>query len=200
MYQDQLYDLYDNDPPRSWRFAFANNSTVVHVTNSYAPYSEQWIQLLQDETRGDALDNYDAVILGNINKCGDGIVQAKDMAHFSSVFDSVSCTVPPPTLRQWTEAFAGPIVYVPMFTAPGAQTKKAQNEMSFLQRSNGRDDLHWIDARQHIVATGIECGSQSRQGHLSDCVDGPGHRCEGDCGGHPDLVVWDIIEKLYEIL
>lgn len=63
-----------------------------------------------------------------------------------------------------------------------------------------RDNVRLINGRQYIGVLG-ECSSDKWQGGAGTCENDPNaHRCVGARGGHPDLVAWDVVENLHDLL
>jgi len=92
-----------------------------------------------------------------------------------------------------------------MFAKYGLPEQKMN--LNFTQSVRGtRDNLSVIDGRKYIDDMKMECGSKGRF-VVSQCLEmsdnRPGgesavhqHRCIGDQGGHPDLIAWEVAEKL----
>eukprot|EP00977_Amphora_coffeiformis_P028875 scaffold37622_cov199-Amphora_coffeaeformis.AAC.2 len=189
------------------KFVLHNNSTLSIVINAPIPYSKRWKERLQEETQN-SLDSYDAVVLGLMNECGLENAFATEMKALSEQLPDVDCLhIPPPTLTKWTQVYHGPIIFLPMMSPKDELVKPILKDMeNILEKQTQFQHLSYLPARQHIEAMGIECASNSRTG-TSDCtndmgpITGPNrHRCEGASGGHPNLVAWDLIERLYEIM
>jgi hypothetical protein len=100
--------------------------------------------------------------------------------------------------------YTGPVVYVSMFARYG-NSELTQN-LEFIKTINKtRHNLSTISGRKYIDRMKMECGAMN--------VESPGpcyedsdknvsreansmHRCVGVKGGHPDLIAWEVVEKL----
>jgi hypothetical protein len=88
--------------------------------------------------------------------------------------------------------------------------ERMMNQMHDIQKQQKRTNLRSIHARQHVEAIGAECSKNSSlRGDriVGTCVTNTshseyanGHRCVGDKGGQADLVAWDVIEAIYDVL
>lgn len=185
----------------SFRYTLRNNSTLVLVVNSPIPYSTRWVEMLYNET-GIPLNDFDAVVLGMLNECGNTDTFSQQMEAISAQMDHVDCLhIAPPTTTDWSHQFTtGPIIFMPMLSSKAKIIQKYTSEIKAL-RQTGLDRVSFLDARKHVLAVGVECASYNRTGS-SDCLNriGPTHRCEGRKGGHPELVAWDLVERWYEVL
>jgi len=114
-------------------------------------------------------------------------------------------TATAPSLSDVASVFDGPIVYVGMFAKYG-QSEQTLN-LHFAESVRGtRDNLSVIDGRKYIDEMKMECGASIKNatGRCHEMTDNlPGHRsaddqhrCIGDQGGHPDLIAWEVAEKL----
>ena len=194
------------------------NSTVYLVTNSYAPYANNWPRALSNLTDGLTLADFDVVIVGNVNGCLpttpekpgslDKFVQAG--------IPDLNCDRIPPTYEEWMDSY---------FTSRNNNTIARSSRLLFLssfmkgQLKKDRAWARWVDqvrrdhpqgnqvgfiyGRHHIDAVGNE-GSDFRnateqQPGDADCpsCSSSGHKCVGRYGGHPDLVAFDVAEWLW---
>jgi hypothetical protein len=129
-------------------------------------------------------------------------------------------TIPPPQLVDAARLYQNPILAIPMFAANDvarSRTSRAQFATEFPNRTN----VHFINSRRYIDRLGLECGSDDKftvgschepgnhdgmvpnnTTNTSSSTRNPAnmHRCAGPLGGHADLIAWDIIEKLHEVL
>jgi len=180
---------------------FRNNSTITSLTNSPVVYSPQWQTLLQKG--GIRLQSLDGVVLGKFNLYADLLGKAyadkMDQRLKTLPGDVRFSTATAPSLSDVASVFDGPIVYVGMF-AKYAQSEQTVN-LNFTQSVRStRDNLSVIDGRKYINEMKMECGAGATDG-VGWCVETKGdaenrHRCIGDKGGHPDLIAWEVVEKL----
>ncbi|GKY90533.1 hypothetical protein MPSEU_000027000 [Mayamaea pseudoterrestris] len=203
-------DLFggSKNAPSTWRYK--NNATMVVLSNSpFVYHKEQWAQTIE-RMLGRSLSSFDAVVMGRINTIETQSNFGRSLANFSKdhpeLFDSSFTT---PTVERLSQVYTGPIVAVPMFAAYGQDVKEnARRTAENLKRTENRTNIRIVDARKHIMALGEECGSDESTG-VGECLNvavkggrNPAdmHRCTGRKGGHPDLVAWDVIEKLHRKL
>jgi hypothetical protein len=208
MASHRLRDVIDMDSYGATAYTFANNSTLVSVTNSFIPYSHKWNRLLESEI-GSSLESYDAMILGFFNKCGGDNVFSRVVEEVSQQKKEVDClNIAPPTLSQVAARYNGPIVFVSMFDdSRDDDYAIVLAEASRLQAT--RETLALIPARRHDAAMETECLSPKRFS-VNDCADAEyqvetgelllRHACCGRHGGVSDLVAWDVTEYLYDHL
>jgi len=214
-YSDEIVE-YDNmclDSERGDRFMvrFRNDATILSQTNSPIVYSPTWPTLIETISGGRPLKSFDGIVLGKFNAYedskGTSFVETMSQA-LKDVPGNVDFTkASPPSLKDVAGVYEGPIVYVGMFAKYGMQEQSANKDFVQSARSN-RDNLSVIDGRKYINMMKMECGALSFDSEglclekkdeanhsLSRAVDGM-HRCTGDKGGHPDLIAWEVAEKL----
>ena len=188
------------------------------VANHPLVYSLRWKKNLESMT-GTPLREYDAVIIGHINGYDPRYankaalwISARKYAEQNPELEI--------DLIKYPRGFAvndiakyyksGPIIWVSMFSSYQIKShQQAVQQMKSLKKAdtaaNKTRFMRAIDARQYIdEMDGEECSSDSR-GIVATCVTNrtsvrysDGHRCAGDKGGQPDLLVWDLIETLWE--
>jgi hypothetical protein len=204
----RLQDVVDLDSYGAIVYTFANNSTLVSVTNSFIPYSHKWARLLESEI-GSPIESYDALVLGFFNKCGGDNVFSRVVEEVSQQKKEVDClNIAPPTLSQVAKRYDGPIVFVSMFDdSRDEDYATVLGEATRLQAT--RSTLTLIPARRHDAAMQTECLSPKRFS-VNDCADAEyevetselllRHACCGIHGGVSDLVAWDVTEYLHDQL
>eukprot|EP00797_Seminavis_robusta_P003058 Sro1191_g250910.2 (170) ;mRNA; r:14848-15357 len=130
-----------------------------------------------------------------------------------------------PTVTDVAKVYPGPVIYVGMFAWYGKRLhREAQAMIDSLQQTQqqGRTNLRAINGRQYITALEeefhtsstssserlpvYECSTDTRH-NVSTCITDTesyrfrnGHRCMGQRGGHPDLIAWDLIDSLHDLL
>ena len=202
--------------------AFRNNATLSDVTNPLYVYSNQWARYIE-AILGHRLDWYDAILVGKFNsytdskgttffntarefgkEIGDIDFLRGDAKEISKVdFEHVS----PSTLADFAAVYKGPLVYMGMFAKHSSIiTDQRTMTMEKEWRENKRGNIQVIDGRKYVNAIG-ECGSDARvtEGlcfQFGDDTHGQRsaehmHRCVGKLGGHPTLMVWEVIESLH---
>lgn len=190
---------------RVHQFDMRNNATMVVVTNTFAPYSHEWVKLTEEDM-GMSLQSFDALVVGAFNNCEGDNAFSREMVRYSQEMENVDCiNIPPPTLIQIAQHFAGPIIYVTMFVKSANEQDHdlTRQEIQQLRTVHNRTNVHFVEARKYIDAT-HDCRGQERF-NVSDCYPqegsgGPTHECTGPQGGHADLIAWDVIEHLYREL
>lgn len=196
--------------PSAWHFD--NNSTMVVLSNSPYVYNrDHWTQTMEMVLRR-PMDAFDAVVMGRFNGFETRSNFGKELLNFSvahpEYFDS---SYTQPTIDRFASVYRGPIVAVTMFAAYGQDVKESAVKAQVQRNMSGSGtDIIVIDARKHIEAMGDECGSDSLSEVglcLNTVEDNNGgrdpkdmHRCIGKNGGHPDLVAWDVVEGLHQLL
>jgi hypothetical protein len=198
---------------------FANHAKLHLVTNNAMFYSKQWPRYLkelvmQDEQHDNADDNdssssledyFDALIVGKMNDFADAYntsFMEVMMEKTAKLEDADFSTNPPPTLLHFVEEFPSlPIVAHSMFCDWGGE-HLYWDMYDKVQEVNTRDNnnnVRLVNGRQYAPLLG-ECGSNQWQS-VGVCEDdATAHRCIGERGGHPDLVAWDVIEAMHDLL
>jgi hypothetical protein len=196
----------------------ATNSTLYIVANSYAAYSPHWQSLLQAQIQT-PLSDLDAIFLGVFNQDLGGT------SWFARAMDQMTAEELPASSGVNRSVHAGPTVDdvvaavadLPLFFASPlgliladrvaenlAQLEAWQQRESSSRPGDRVAPVEALDARLHIGRLGLEGGSVQKL-TVSEIVHNSRrartyHRCMGALGGHPDLVAWDITERLYKLL
>jgi len=187
-----------------------STSTIVFHMNSPILFSPKWPIIIENLERGMPLKSFDAIVLGKFNRYFNSMDEA-----FNRTISKVLQDVPGqidfsktsgPSLRDVASIYEGPVVYVGMFALYAKSEQEAN--LNFVKSvASTRDNLSVIDGRKYINQMKMECGADDMgQGvcfekkdeatkNLSRRVNGM-HRCTGDKGGHPDLIAWEVAEKL----
>jgi hypothetical protein len=181
------------------------------MTNSLFVYSPNWLEHLESVTKR-KLSSFDAIVLGKFNgyKESRGTIFAAAIQNISAGYSDVNFQITPaPKLHNLAAVFRGPLIYVGMFAKYGQQQKdESIITMKEERRKNNRANIYVIDARKNIKALG-ECGSDDKytmgRCHESGDVNANResenmHRCVGEFGGHPDLIAWEVVEQLHQII
>jgi hypothetical protein len=166
----------------SIKVRFANNSTLVSITNNPIVDSPEWASLIEKRFRR-PLNSYDGIVLGKLNVIRDS---------------------KPLTLRDVANVYHGPVVYVSMFALKGNAELTANLEFITTVNST-RHNLSTISGRKYINRMKMECGAiglispgpcyEDSDKKAAGKANGM-HRCTGSQGGHPDLIAWEVAEKL----
>lgn len=112
----------------------------------------------------------------------------------------------------------GPIILTSMFAKwydvnqfqkeKQSVTKLRQQRDERMDKTTSKQKYGVVDGRAYISKFGLgECGTDQKNGSDNACrmigdtragrTPDAMHRCVGKRGGHPSLVVWDIVEALY---
>jgi hypothetical protein len=192
-------------------FLFSNEARLVVLTNSPLVYSKNWTSLLQKyDTLHLPLENYTAIVLGQFNPPANKSTNRfqEQMLAFEHQYPEEIhySTVPAPTLYEVSQLFPRtPILAVSMFAEYGLDW-----EIKSLKTVSVSALVQLVRGRAHIDAIGIECGTDGI-GTVTDCCNSGDttqfrrlpenmHRCTGAKGGHADLLAWDVIEALHEMI
>jgi hypothetical protein len=195
---------------------FRNNATLLVSTNSYIMYTKRWVTLLERSTlRGRSLESVDAIVLGKFNGWDDSknttfqrdMLALRDAPGTEDVdFERLE----PPNLDQVAALYAGPIVTVSSYSRQADTDTATRREVVGRLTHGGRSNAVFVEGRKYIERLG-ECAHDGNP-QLNTCRDpsdssrnahssgSPSHRCVGVHGGHPDLIAWDVIESLFELL
>ena len=203
-------DVMHSNGTGSFKVNFANNSTILALTNHPIPYSPDWVALIEN-LFGRPLNSYDGIVLRKFNEYD----ESKN-TNYNKMMTEALKGIPgnndfskakTPTLRDVAKVFNGPVVYVSVFTLYGKSLLTAN--LQFIKTVNStRQNLSTIYGRKYIDKMKMECGAMnvqsaglcyedsdknvSREAHTM-------HRCVGAKGGHPDLIAWEVAEKLNTI-
>jgi hypothetical protein len=207
------FETHMVDPHMATRIDFlSSNSTLYIVANSYVAYSPHWQRLLAAQIQTPLAD-LDAIILGVFNQDVGGT------SWFAHAMDEMAARQLPaaagvdrtrhagPTLDDVAAAVAHdvPILVVsPLGLILEDQVQENGNQLAWWQALGDGRPVEALDARYHIRRLGQEGGSLLKL-NVSEVVHNSRrartyHRCMGALGGHPDLVAWDISERLYKLL
>lgn len=208
---DRFNDDFTGGYGEHFSVKFRNNATLVVMANSLFVYSPNWLEHLESVTKR-KLSSFDAIVLGKFNEYKEsrGTKFAAAIQNISVGHSGVNFqTTPAPKLHNLAAVYRGPLIYVGMFAKYG-QPQKDESIITMKEerRKNNRTNIYVIDARKHIKALG-ECGSDDGytlgRCHESGDVNANResenmHRCVGKFGGHPDLIAWEVVEQLHQII
>ena len=181
---------------------FENGSRIFLVTNHAMFYSPKWPVFLSELIGIDDLwGGLDALVVGHINHFMNAYNTSfmELMNEQTKKWDGANFeTVSPPTIMDFANIFKGPIVGVSMM-ADWSTWDEDYFEMSSEVMKMKRENIRLVHGRKYIEQLG-ECGSNAWQ-EIGTCQDSPDmHRCIGARGGHPDLIAWDMVEDVNELL
>ena len=195
------------------RHHFSNNSTIVTVSNSPLVYGgDTWITTFE-HIMGRSISSFDAIVVGRFNelifplqsKWAQSIYNYS-MAH-PELFDANFTN---PTTDSIARVFSGPIVAVSMFARYDTVVPQEAADAIKSWAAKNRTNIRFLYGRTLVVVLG-ECSTDDHRGGavcLSAADKQPAgmrqsydmHRCTGYGGGHADLLAFDLMEQLYELL
>lgn len=201
------------------RYQLAGGLTLTIIINHPIVYSPRWKQNLEENflPLGTKLDDLDLIILGMFNIFSPRYSTSSlwtDIANYGRIFPAQQINPSlyhAPELKHFARAYKGPIIWVSMLAAYNERHHvKFMQQIHDIRQQQNRTNLRSVHARQHVEAVGAECSIRSSQKDelkVGACVTNTshfdyanGHRCMGDKGGEPDLVAWDVIEAIYDVL
>jgi len=195
----------------SFEVTFGNNSTLIVLTDNPLVYSTKWVDLLESGIQR-KLSELDGIVVGKFNsfeESKEGTTFIKTIESLTRNMPSVDFSkIPPPSLQAFADAYKGPLIYVSMFAAYGKYAFRNATVTMQREKKRGRKNIALVDGRKYIEMMGIECGTDSyskmkkchEKGTKSNRPAEQMNRCIGNYGGHPDLIAWEIVEKLHALL
>jgi len=198
-------------------FHFSNNATITLISNSPLVFVKAWKQFLELYGLHRDIESYDAVVLGFINQYTPGVPSNTtyygEMERFvhgnPELYDLEHWHTLGIDIQQMVHAYSGPVVVLPMFSL--YNRPHLDNVKSIVDKWKNSDssssrakNIKILNGRAHVEVLG-ECASlkpwefdicrMGTQGNI-----GNQHRCTGAKGGHADLLAWDLIETLYNVM
>ncbi|KAG7349889.1 hypothetical protein IV203_012486 [Nitzschia inconspicua] len=175
---------------------FVNHAKLHLVTNHAIFYSRKWRKYLRQMT---GISTIDGIIVGQINSMNDAYntsFMSLMMEKTSKLEDADFASVDPPQLQEFTDFYDGPIVAHSLMCYWGYDNYYPMND--FVQPLD-RTNVGLVNGRAYIGMLG-ECSTNEWQ-KVGVCgTDSTAHRCIGERGGHPDLLAWDIVEALNDMM
>ncbi len=188
-----------------YRIEFANHAKLHLVTNNALFYSRHWVSYLEDLIQY-KLEDLDAIVFGNINRFIDAMnttFMELMMEKTSHLKDADFRTVPPPELTDFAQVYPGPIVAHSLMSdwSWGNGHTNLMGHLWGLQQEQPKrvHTIRLVDGRKFVKFLGEECSSDDWQKVGVCSNDTSKHRCIGARGGHPDLLVWEILENLHDL-
>ena len=192
------------------RIDFNNNSTLVMFSDDRVLLSDEWTDYLA--TAGDiSLSDFDAIILGLFNDCR---AELKSQAYECESMTDIM-------VRQIADSYAsGPMLFVSEMSATRSDESTAVRDLIRYYRDTlQRRNMWFINGRRYISQVKLEGAAinetndddadadaggdtgSSTQDALNDGTSARSlPRCQGEYGGHVDLLGWDVTEFLYKQL
>jgi hypothetical protein len=185
---------------------FENGAHLYHASNTPVVYSRDWVTHLEELFDGVSLRKLTAVVYGNFHRYKPSILKTgfgKGMLEADGIDGIDFAHIEPPGLSELLDVYPGPVIAVSMFASYAAN--QAVQYQAIIDKQFNRTNVRAIDSRKYVDVLG-ECGSAGGrlQTGPSACWNnktaGNMHRCTGIHGGHPDLIAWDVIEAVYELV
>ena len=203
--QQQIQQIVVTDAEtQTTRIDFTNNSTLIILTDPRLELSDDWSDELSQDTGGWSLTDFDALILGLFNDC---TAELKSQAYECESMTSVM-------YRQVADAYGtrGPILFVSEMAATRSDESTAVRDLIRYYRDVLKQRNMWfIHGRRYISKISLEGAANYtakdrysfrnanntmdalNEGSLARALP----RCQGEYGGHADLLAWDVTEFLY---
>lgn len=188
-----------------YRIEFTNHAKLHLVTNNALFYSKHWVKYLEDLIEH-KVEDLDAIVFGNFNRFIDAMnttfmeLMMEKTAHLE---DADFRTIDPPELSDFAQIYSGPIVAHSLMSDWGWGNGQLLLMGHLWQLQETQPErartIRLVDGRKFIEILGEECSSDDwkKVGICSNDV--TKHRCIGSRGGHPDLLVWEILENLHSL-
>jgi len=153
------------------------------------------------------INTFDAIVLGQFNDIDYNYKDSKfykgmmNWTYWDPTID-VDHVRPPDSFKIAQNYTSGPIIFVSSFQK--ALEGQAQQHVRRILQKNDTDKFRYILSRDYITNPffkGHE-GASIAMNELGPCspTSGSGHRCVGQHGGYPTLVVYDVQELLFSML
>jgi len=205
----------------------SQNTKIVVVVNAPFMHSPQWEKSLEKVLQR-SLWSFDAIVMGSFAPAPGADPLAREQKLLTLQKDhpewELDTKYPGPSITEVASTFSGTIVWAGMFseTAESHQRNVVRDILSLKSNIDGqnRTNVRAIDSRRFVrklksqlrqdaKTASDECAADERTGNslTTTCLTDrseelyhEGYRCMGALGGHPDLVVWDLLEILHQDL
>lgn len=190
-----------------------DNLTIYVIVNHPFVYSKTWKATLEIDILKHPLHDLDAIVLGTFNSYRESrgtsflnttLEYQRQFPHQGVDFENIKA----PNLEEFVKVYPGPLIWTSMFAHYNVPIhQRAVEMMKTLSATHNRSNLRSVDGRNYIEELGgKECSSNVGE-KVSTCVTDRsnivyknGHRCTGDKGGQPDLIAWDVVDALHDVL
>lgn len=196
-----------------YTFESHDNLTVYVIVNHPFVYSKTWKATLEIDMLKHPLHDLDAIVLGAFNSYRESrgtsflnttLAYQKQFPHQGVDFEHIEA----PTIEEFAKVYPGPIVWLSMFAHYNVPIHQHALELiQTLSVTHRRDNLRSVNGRNYIDELGGEECSSNVGEVVATCVTDKsnhvyknGHRCAGDKGGQPDLIAWDVVDALHNVL
>jgi hypothetical protein len=195
------------------QYTLTGNHTLTVLVNPSFVYSPRWKLNLEDYFLKHSLSELDAIVLGSFNVYNPRYPDAqlwKDVEAYGETYPDQQVHPRehnPFDLAALARIYSGPIVWTSMTASYGQAYHQAAQQQMQWPEFQSRTNFRSIDGRQYVEEMGgAECGVPSLV-TVGTCIEDEtdpdykdGHRCMGALGGPPDLVAWDVVEALWDVL
>jgi hypothetical protein len=211
-YPTLSYEQVEADPDNStvqkgtyYRFEFANHAKVHLISNHGVLYITHWQPYMEDMI-GMKLKDLDAIVLGKSLEFKEAVnttFMNKMLDQTSKLKDADFRTIPSPALKEFAEAYSGPIVAHSLIASWGLYSMSADFFTHWRTKIKHKDPeraklIRVVRGRLFSPLLGDCATDQWRQAGI--CENNKArHACVGKRGGPGDLVAWEIIEHLYDL-
>ena len=198
----------------------SQNTVVYVVVNCPFLYSNIWQGTLEEVLQR-SLNSFDAIVVGSF--VSDDPQRKKRMLILQGEHPDwdIDFNNRGPSVVDVAATYRGAIFWAGMFSeSADTEHKRTLRDISLLKTNNSqnRTNVRSVDSRRFIrklksqypddASTAVdECAADDSQSLVSTCVTdtsvarySEGHRCTGASGGHPDFVVWDLLELIHQEL
>eukprot|EP00978_Attheya_sp_CCMP212_P032326 scaffold125706_cov56-Attheya_sp.AAC.2 len=221
-YEDKIVDSYLEEEDEGegnylgW-VQLEHNVTIMWVINTWHSFTgDRWRHLLETyvlqsmtkvpASNGDHITNltdFDVLLLGKFNRTSSDVsTKKKGRAFYRSMYKNkkehpklIDFDTTTPGLSQISSALNGAAVGLTPFAPDDRTQNHMQTEAAQSNRANGMV----LEGRHYMDVLG-ECVGMIKEG-VGSCVNQTvGHRYAGAYGGHADVMVWDIVKTLHQIV
>jgi Glycosyl-transferase for dystroglycan len=210
-FKDQVVDYYDallvrlnysmDAADSSFQVRFRNNSTLVSLIDNPVMHSPHWDSVIEN-LLGLPLRSFDGIILGAINTVKSTVGDMTVNLTFGEAANSSFLTTP--TLSEIVRKYSGPMVFVSSFAMGKRDFEESHQVVSKAITHTGTcgNTISVIDGQKYVEMLKMECATDV----YSSCIEEnitpkmlDMHLCVGKIGGNPDLMAWEVAEKLHTI-
>ena len=189
-----------------------NHLTIYVLVNHPFVYGRSWKVTLEIDILHHPLQALDAIVLGTFNRYSERADTkfVKAALDYQRRFPQQGVDfehIPAPTVQDIARVYAGPLIWVSMFAGYNAGAhKESLAQIDFVTLTHNRTNLRSVNGRNYIQELGgDECSSNvgdkvTTCAKRSTSVYKNGHRCTGAKGGQSDLIAWDVVEALHDVL
>ncbi|CAB9518264.1 expressed unknown protein [Seminavis robusta] len=226
-YQDQIVSYQTLSEPGAFVVEMQHNLTIYAACNSPFVASKSWYKTLEQRiVKRPLATGVDAIVLGHFNTAQESVKtnygQMMMQQHYNN---NTGANFPKaPTMDTVAAMYTGPVIWVGMYAQRNLPFHQQAVDYTLRNHHLSRSNLRAVYARRYIdklIAAQLhehEQANNKKKLAVEECsIDGrtavgtcdtdptgtrfrDGHRCTGSRGGHPDLIAWDVVEALHNVL